>query len=116
MVSSPHRRVFLRFLFRSALADELAAAGAAGSVFLVEGVGEIDIGDVGESHEPGEDVGKFEGEVLLVVSAQRGGEFADFFHEPHKGSVDAALRVLAAVHGIDELLNFRELHVRWFLG
>src|SRR5688572_29531642 len=57
------------FAGEAALADGLAASRAAGAVFALDGFVEVDLGDVGESDQPGEDVGELQGEVFLRALA-----------------------------------------------
>ena len=42
----------------------------------------------------------------LRAAAQRRGQFAHFFHQPHERAVDAAGDVLFQIHVADQLLKF----------
>jgi len=89
----------------------LFVAEVAIGVFF-EGGFEVNVVDVGEGAEPGEDVGEFFDFVGVVVAGEGGGEFADFFDEPEEGSGGAALSVALFVLVADELLKFFDSHKR----
>ena len=65
-----------------------------------ECLGEVDVVDVGEGGEPGEDIGEFFlevfsfglgwGFVFSVVVGEGGGEFSEFFGEVEEGSGGAS--------------------------
>jgi len=76
-----------------ARADELAAAGAAAAVFVLQGFGEVDVVDVGRRHEPGRDVGEFLFDLPARALTQGGRRFSDLLLEPEEGGRCAALAV-----------------------
>ena len=66
---------------------------------------QIDARDVGDRGEPRQHIGEFLEPLLVRAAAQRCGQLADLFHEPHERPVDAAGRVLLKVHVADQLLK-----------
>jgi hypothetical protein len=89
-------------------ADEFAAAGTAGAVFLGDGFGEVHAGNVGDGGEPSQDIGEFAEAFFVGAAAEGGGEFADFLHEPEERAFDAAGLILFEIHLVDEGLEIGE--------
>ena len=94
-----------------------------------EGLGEVDVVDVCEGGEPGEDIGEFFleifsfclgwGFVFSVVVGEGCGEFAEFFGEVEEGSGGASGVVGGEVAGSDEFLELVDGDsggVNWGLG
>ncbi len=87
-------------------------------VFLLDGFCEIDVEDVGEGGEPGEDIGEFFVEVLevgggAVVAVMFGdgvGEFADFLGEPEESGWGTAGGIGGVIAIADEFLEFGDEH------
>jgi len=91
------------FLFRS-------LRSAFFDVFGVHRFGEINIGDVGQRCEPGEDIGEFAGQffgaaVASLVFGDGLGQFADLFGEPQERFRRPAFRVGVVVPLPDQLLK-----------
>lgn len=111
--------VFLLGLFlKVACADKEFATWTTLSVLLRDGLGKIDLCNVGDGGKPGKHISEFFFKVLAVGSGLKGrGQFSDFFHEPHEGSRDAALKILLVIHLVDQRLKVPEAHARrWLLG
>lgn len=88
----------LRFIGVRADAVELTAAGAAAAVLFMDFFRQVDSLDVGDCHQPRQDVGEFRSEFVLFAPANRRRQLADFFHEPHKRAFSAAFDVFLVVH------------------
>jgi hypothetical protein len=91
----------------------LFVSWSAYAVFF-DGFVEINVVDVGEGAEPGEDVADFFFFVELVVSGQGGCKFAYFFYEPEEGCGCAALAIAFFIGFADELLELFDGHVGFF--
>ena len=59
---------WLGFFIDRAGAHEPMAAWAALSVLLLDGLGKIDLSDVGDGGKPGQDIGEFFFEVIPIVA------------------------------------------------
>ena len=103
----------------TAHAKSIRSLGSSGSavleILLRERGLEIDLADVGEGGEPGENVGEFLAEIHLVsVSSlsmpQSLGELSDLFGEPQEGSRDPSLGIGLVVTISDVLLELGESH------
>ena len=104
----------LRFFFGRAAADKLLAAGATRAVFVGDGLGQVDIGDIRQGGEPGGDVGELAGQFIRGTFAECGGQFADFFHKPHERTRDPAFVVFGAVHLGDQVLEIAKGDGTWY--
>lgn len=103
----------LRFFM--ARTDHFATARATFSVFGMEGVAEIDAFHVGQSDQPGHDVGELFAFIGLVLSfGDSRGKFAHFFHEPEEGPGGTSPAILVRVHTFDEVLKIAEVHIRQY--
>src|SRR5262245_47601598 len=80
-----------------AAAGRLPATGTPLTIFLFDGLIQINLQAVGQRRQPGEHVGELEASLLVGAAAQGGGELADLLHEPHEGPLDAAFAVLGVV-------------------
>src|SRR3989442_61381 len=74
-------------------------------IFLGDGGSQIDVIDVGQSAEPGEDIGEFFLKIIAIIAMQGGGQFAHLFDEPEESARRAALAVGLLVAGGDVLLE-----------
>lgn len=89
---------------------------------LGERVGHIHVHDVGERHQPCEHIGKLFPEVRLLlgrrglagaVVVERGGQFADLFHEKEECAGGASCAVSGVIAFEDELLEVGDGPLLW---
>lgn len=96
-------------LFRvGANTDQPTTSRASLSVLGLQGGIQIDFGDVGDGSQPGDHIGELFGKILSIVTPQRGGQFTNLLHQPHKSSINSSRDVFLEVHLTDVLLQVRE--------
>jgi len=81
------------------------------------GLGEINVGNIRQRRQPGEHIGEFGGQIVLVAIApllfRDGlGKFADLFDQPEKGRRGPSRGISLVVPLVDELLKLGDGHRR----
>ncbi len=75
------------------------------------GLFQIDVADIGQGTQPGEDVGEFLALVLLIFAGKGGRKLPYFFNEPQKRLRHTPLPVPLLVFGGYEPLELVDVHM-----